>query len=220
MKKKVLAMLVMAGTLSWAGAASAAPWVWTGTLADWAASGGGTGVVTDGDGDMQFKLFSGSTTIPDRPGVTDYITLTEIEIGDKDFYDVGVNWGPTGYSGGGQLAYTMTTVGPHPEFISAASLDSAITGSGTASLMILRDLPANVIFANLASFDGARDPLTGEWAFGLRSVVGVQQIFKPTETAVFQDSHAGFVAAVPEPGGVPLAAAGLLAMLLVRCRKG
>jgi hypothetical protein len=217
-KNKLIATLVLTGGLALSGAASASAWSWTGTLADWAASGGGTGVVTDGDGDMQFTLFN-STDIPDRPGVNDYITLSEIEIGGKDFYDVGVNWGPSGYAGGGQLVYTLNTVGGGGESIRGATLDSTITGDGTTSLMILYDLPVSAIFDNLSSFNGARDPLSGEVSFDGRSIVGVQQVFKPSDTGVFQDSHAGFLTAVPEPGDLSLAGIGLLMAFLARRRK-
>lgn len=209
MKRRFIAGLLLAGGLTMSAAASAAPWSWTGTLADWAAAGG-TGTITDGDGDMQFTLSTVSTTIPDRDRA--FITIEEVEIGGKDYYDVGIDWGPQGYAGGGQLVYKLTSLSSSGELISGATLDSAITGSGTTSLMILRDLPANAIFANLTSANGARDPLTGELLFAGRSVVGVQQIFQPTTTALYQDSHAGFVATVPEPGALSLA---LLALLPV-----
>lgn len=218
MKSRLITPLLLAGGLALAGAASATPWSWTGTLADWAASADGTGVVTDADGDMQFTLFSGSTSIPDRPG-TPYITLSEIEIGNKDYYDVSMNWGPNGWAGSGQLAYTLQVLGATNERITGASLDSAITGDGTTSLMILRDLPDNTILDNLSSINGARDPSTGMAEFSGRSLLGVQQVFQPSTTGVYQDSHAGFVVTVPEPGAMSLVGLGLFGILVFSRRK-
>ncbi|WP_395702790.1 hypothetical protein, partial [Aquabacterium sp.] len=144
MRKSLASGLLLAGVLV-SGAASAAPWTWSGTLADWGAAGGGTGVITDGDGDVSFTLFN-TTTIPD--GVNGYVTISEVEIGGADYYDVGLSWDAStgfagGYAGGGQLVYAMDVLAPSTERIVAAALDSAITGTGTTALAVLRDLPAN-----------------------------------------------------------------------------
>jgi len=218
MKRFYLPPLVMLLGLAVSG--NAAAWSWSGTLASWAASGGSTGVIVDGDGDMAFQLFN-TTDIPD--GQNDYITLSELEIGGVDYYDVGVNWDAetgfaNGYAGGGQLVYSMSVLGNN-EAITSAALDSIITGTGTTALKILRDLPANTLIANLSSFDGSRDPATGYTSFAGRSVIGVQDIFQPSTSGVFQDAHNSFtVVDVPEPMSLALLAIGLAALGVSRQR--
>jgi hypothetical protein len=216
----VIGLLAVAGTM-FASTASAAPWAWSGSLADWAASGGGTGVIVDGDGDTAFRLFN-TTTIPD--GVDGYITISELEIGGADYYDVGVAWdtatGHTGgYAGGGQLVYTMEMIGQTAERIVAAALDTVITGTGTTALMILTDQPANSLITNLSSFDGSHDPLVGYAGFAGISLLGVQQLFQPSANGRFDDSHASFVVSVPEPSQLALVGAGMFGLVLARRRK-
>jgi hypothetical protein len=219
---KTMAGILMAGGLILSSAASASPWSWTGTLADWAAAGGGTGIITDGDGDAAFQYYN-TTTIPD--GLTGYITLSELTIGVTDYYDVGLTWDsatgfPSGYSGGGQLVYTISVIGGGNERITSAALDTVITGTGMTALKILYDLPANIIFANLNSTNGARDPVSGYDTFTGRTIVGVQDVFQPSETGVFQDAHNSFtVETVPEPASIALFGLGLAGLGLVSRRR-
>lgn len=222
MKKTFATGLLVVASLMAAGTAGAAPWSWSGSLADWAASGGGTGTIVDGDGDAAFTLFN-TTTIPD--GANGYVTISELDIGGKDYYDVGITWDsttgfPAGYVGGGQLVYSMDVIGQTAERIVAAALDTVITGTGTTALMVLRDLPSNTLIANLASFDGSHDPLVGYAGFSGRTSVGVQQIFQPSADGSFDDAHASFVASVPEPSQLALAGVALAGLVLTRRRKG
>lgn len=89
MKHNLMAGLVMVGATLVGGPALADPvtWNWSGSLADWAAAGGGAGDVTDGDGDAVFKLYN-TTSLLD--GVGGFVTLTETEIGGVDYY---ATWG-------------------------------------------------------------------------------------------------------------------------------
>jgi hypothetical protein len=221
MKHNLMAGLFLLGASLGAGPAMAGPlaWTWSGTLAEWAASGAGTGQITDGDGDAVFKLYD-TTSLPD--GVGGFVTLSETEIGGVDYYDVGLTWDAStgyasGYGGGGQLVYSLGMLPSSDERLVAASVDSAITGIGTRATARLYDLPSGVFFTDLMSEDGAHDPLHGYASFSPRDVVGVQLTFQPSTTGVFQDAHSSFV--VPEPGSLALALAGLSGLVLLRPKR-
>ncbi len=221
MKHNLMAGLFLLGASLGASPAMAGPlaWTWSGTLAEWAASGGGTGQITDGDNDAVFKLYD-TTTLPD--GVGGFVTLSETEIGGVDYYDVGLTWDVTtgyasGYGGGGQLVYSLGMLPGSDERLVAASVDSAITGIGTLAAARLYDLPSGVVITDLMSEDGAHDPLHGYARFSPRQTVGVQFIFQPSNSGVFQDAHSSFV--VPEPASLALALAGLSCLALIRPRR-
>lgn len=217
MKTKLLTGLMMAAGLLASGWASAAPF-WTGSLADWAASGGGTGVIVDADHDMRFTLYAGTTTVPNTGAV---VTLSETQLGGVDYYDVGLAWN-NGWSGVGQLVYTMEAIGAGNERINGAAMDTVITGAGTKGLLFLYDTPTTLpsVFLNLNSTDGAHDPLTGYAGFAGRSLLGVVENFQATSTGQFDDAHASFtVTDVPEPGTLPLVALSLLGLARAATRR-
>lgn len=224
MKHNLMAGLVMVSATLVGGSALADPvtWNWSGSLAEWAAAGGGTGQVTDGDGDAVFKLYS-TTSLPD--GVGGFVTLSETEIGGVDYYDVGLSWDAStgfagGYSGGGQLVYSLALQPISAEHIVAAALDSAITGVGTRATARLYGLPSSIFFTDLISEDGAHDPIHGYSSFSPRDTVGVQLNFQPSSTGVFQDAHSSFVvASVPEPASLALVLAGLSGLALSRLKR-
>jgi hypothetical protein len=223
MKHNLMAGLVLVGATLAGGPVLAAPltWSWSGTLAEWAAAGGGTGQVSDVDGHAVFDL-DNSTSLPD--GLGGYVTLTETEIGGVNYYDVGLNWDTStgfagGYGGSGQLVYALAFAPGSAERVVAAALDSAITGIGTRAKARLVDLPSALIVAELVSEDGAHDPIHGYAGFSPRDAVGVQLSFLPSSTGVYQDAHISVVSIVPEPATLALLGAGLLGIALVRRQR-
>jgi hypothetical protein len=196
------------------GGASAASWNWEGTLASWQAGNtgvAGSGVIKDLDGDTTFTLLNACIPV----GLTGYLTLSEVDISGKSYYDVGLSWSaaagfPSGYSGGGVLAYTVTSLNP-ARVITSAAFDTVVTGTNLSAKATLAD--SNGSFASLTSTNGSRDPVAAQFEFAGRSSVDVKDTFAPSTTGVFQDAHNAFgVTAVPEPESYAMMLAGLAAL--------
>jgi hypothetical protein len=221
MKTKLTSAILMAGGLILSGAASAAPWSWSGTLAEWAAAGAGTGQIVDGDTDVMFKLYP-TTTLPDGTGA--YVTLSEFSIGALDYYDVGVSWEPaagfaSGYAGGDKLEYAIMVNGTAPDRITSTSFDTVVAGTGTVAQVSLLDLPAATVFVSMSSVGGSNTPIGSYLAFSGRTQIGVQDNFQPSVDGVYQNAHNSFTVAIPEPTSVSLMGIGVLGLFLARRRR-
>lgn len=210
MKKLVIYTAVLAAGLTFGGAAIAAPWSWTGTLQAWASSGG----IVDGDGDATFTLAGSGIggTLSD----TTSVTISEQEVGDTDFYNVGLDWGTTGYAGGGSLTYTIAVTGE--ELIASAALDTVELGSGTSVVKTLSDLPSGAVFASLSSINGARDPVSGMSSFAPRTTLTVTDVIGVSSTGVLNHMDNSFVA-VPEPSQASMVGLALFGLMMARRRR-
>lgn len=213
MLNRVLTGLLIAA--GWAVASPAGAWSWTGTLADWAAASG-NGTVVDGHADMSFKLTGYTLT----EGTGAYITLSEVEVGGNSYYDIGINWtSDTGfanaYSGGGTLAYTLTRLGS--DQIVSGALDTVVINIPTTATMQLKDVPSGTTFASFTSTNGSHDPLVGGYTTFLgRTAIDVLQVWQSSATGAYQNTHASFLVAVPEPAPALMLSVGLLALALRR----
>jgi hypothetical protein len=221
MKNKLTSACLMAAGLILSGAASATPWSWSGTLAEWAAAGAGSGQILDGDGDVMFKLYP-TTTLPD--GIGNYVTLSEFSIGARDYYDVGVSWDAStgfgsGYAGSDKLEYGIMINGVAADLITATSFDTVVAGTGLVAQMSLLDLPAATVFVSLSSVDGGNTPVSSYLDFSPRTQIGVQNNFQPSLDGVYLDAHNSFVVAIPEPTSVSLLGIGVLGLFLTRRRR-
>jgi hypothetical protein len=219
MKTKLTSAILMATGLILSGAASAEPWSWSGTLAEWAAAGAGSGQIDEGD--VTFKLFS-TTTLPEGSGT--YVTLSKFRIAALDYYDVGLNWGPStgfdsGYAGGEKLEFSVLINGTSTELIKATSFDTVVAGIGTVAQMSLLDLPSSTVFVSLSSVDGGNTPVSSYLDFSPRTQIAVQNNFQPSLNGVYLDAHDSFVVAIPEPASVSLMGIGVLGLFLARRRK-
>jgi hypothetical protein len=206
--------LLMAGTLAMSGTASA--FFFNGSLAAWAASAGGTGVITDTDGDMTFT-YTGALT-GGLAGL-DALINAQITEGLNDFYVVTLDYSgldavQNGYSGGaGSVGYTITALGT--DLIDSVRLDSVVTLGANGTTTVTKDLGDPTNFLSLASQNGSADPVSGHTNFTGRASVDVVDTISTTGTGVIQQSINEFdttgTVRVPEPMTLTLMGIGLAA---------
>lgn len=205
MTYKLIAGMVMAGSLFASGVATAAPWSYTTTLGAWATGG----PVVDGDGDMSFSFIEMAGL-----GADVAVTFEEFEIGGVDYYDVGLAWAVPGYAGEGQLAYAMAVL-KGDELIRSAELSITQTGSVLPQVQkLVYDLDASVPFATLAV-----PPSPSAANFAGRRTLVVRDYIPAQTGGTVQDLHNSFTAAIPEPSTYALLLAGLGVLGLVARRR-
>jgi len=190
-KYLIAAAALSLGAVS-SGAAHAANWSTTTTLAAWSSA-----AIVDGDNNMSFAL----TSYGALPGTTS-VTLTEQEIGGVDYYDVGFGFG-SAYAGGDTIVYSLNGLGPSPGLINAAKFDTTVGGSGLTSASKFVTPPG----VSLLSTNGAN---SGYTSFAGQTSVTVSDKFDLSATGTFSDAHNTFqVTAVPEPETYAMLLAGL-----------
>jgi PEP-CTERM motif len=212
--KKLLAGIVMTGALLASGTASATLCDTLATTDAWAAAGS----CTDNEGDMSFTFGSYSGNFPGTTG----FDVTEFQSGGIDFYDTGLNWHaasgfPAGYSGGGDIHYTVTSLLAGHN-IGGVNFDTIIQGGATTATKQIYDSAGNLLLT-LTSTNGSHDPASGgETPFGPMSSFGVTDTFDPTTGARFFNASNSYT--VPEPGSMLLLGVGLMGLLYGRRKLG
>lgn len=202
--KTKLGGILIAGGLMVSGIASAAPVACSSlaTTDDWANAGS----CIDPDEDMLFIFEGYAGTFPHATA----FSATEIEIGNTDFYDIGFDWHPNGWTGGGGIAYTMTSL--TDELISSANFDTDILGFTHATKQLF-DIESPTPFLTLTSNNGQHDPIGGgEYFFPGRSSLYVVDTFDLSTNGTFLHSDNSFNATVPEPASLSLFGIGLAAI--------
>lgn len=206
--KKLLAGIVMTGALLASGTASAALCNTLATTDAWAAAGS----CTDNEGDTSFTFGSYSGNFSDSG-----FDVTEFQSGGIDFYDLGLDFGTNGYTGGGDIHYTVTSLLAGHN-IGGVNFDTVIQGGATTATKQIYD-SAGTLLLTLTSTNGSHDPASGgETPFGPMSSFEVADNFAATGGPIFLHADNSFT--VPEPGSMLLLGVGLMGLLYGRRKLG
>jgi hypothetical protein len=204
MKKGLFAAIAAAVGLALGSGAHAGPLACSNytTVAAWAAAGS---CVDDLDGDLLVTYIGSTGLFPGSAG----FTVVEVEIGGVDLYDIGFDFGASGWAGGGSVQYRLTSLRLE-EGIAGANFDTITAGTGALATKQLFDFGGAVAFLTLTSIDGGRDPAQGETPFAPRYDLVVVDTYGASLTALYFNSDNSLaVVPVSEPATVSLLAFGL-----------
>jgi hypothetical protein len=212
MRRRLCAAVVAVVAIAFPSSGSAAPPLPCSnyaTVAAWASAGS---CVDNTDGDLLLTYVSSSGAFPPSAA----FSVAEVQLAGADLYIVGFDFGVAGWTGGGGIQYSLTSL--NQERIASASLDTVVQGAGAVATKTFADVGGGAPFLTLTSANGARDPANGETPFAPRTVVLVSETFNLPGTAVFfhADNTAGVVVGattVPVDSGWALASLALLIAL-------
>ena len=212
MKSRLFAVIVTAFGLVFSAGGSAAPLACSNyaTVAEWASAGS---CVDNSDGDLLLTYVSSTGLFPLNIG----FNVAEIELGGIDLYNIGFDFGTSGWPGGGGIQYHLTSL--NQEVIAGANFDTIVAGAGALATKALFDIGGTAPFLTLTSINGSRDPGSGETSYAPRVSLLVSDIYNLTGTALFSHGDNSFKAVVPEPGTLALLGLGLAGLAATRRRK-
>jgi hypothetical protein len=205
MRSRLFSAIVAAiGIVSSGGSLAALPCSSYATVAAWAAAGS---CLDNQDGDLLVTYVATTGPFPTSAA----FNVSEVELAGVDLYNVSFDFGATGWTGGGNIQYRLTSL--NQERIAGASFDTIVQGSGALATKQLFDIGAVTPFLTLTSTNGSRDPPAGDTSFPKRADLLVTDTFNATATAVYIHAD-NFVSVVQTTStAVPVDSAGALAML-------